>query len=262
MGSLSTKVAGVVRMDVEAVASSVAPTQQNPRTNSDTNGPGPCQVYEFQPGQTTLSLPQHCDDIDLKTSIHQPTPSRRRYSEPARTATMAMQLNTHGALDLEAFESLVAERGFVGETFTNQGSVAPVQEEKDPEGPEVQCIACCSHLPKEKDSRFGREVIKPCRSCNSAYCISCVKDMFLKACKDSTRMPPRCCVQIHLHYVKPHLTTEEIVTYKLKYEEWSTPKPFYCPTPTCSSFIAERLLPQQSNKDKVDSGIGLPTPSQ
>lgn len=181
---------------------------------------------------------------------------------------MATQSNTHGALTLEVFGSFLTERALmtidnVGETFTNQDSVAPVQEEKeDPEGSEVQCIACCSHLPKEKDLRFAREVIKPCRSCNSAYCISCVKDMFLKACKDSARMPPRCCVQIHLHYVKPHLTTEEIVAYKLKYEEWSTPKPFYCPTPTCSSFIPERLLPQQSNKDRMDSGIGLLTPSQ
>ncbi|KAF3047907.1 hypothetical protein E8E11_002473 [Didymella keratinophila] len=69
-------------------------------------------------------------------------------------------------------------------------------------------------------------------------------------------------MQIHLHHVKPHLTGEEISDYKAKYEEWSTPKPFYCPVPTCSAFIPERLLPQQvgaKGKRMVDSGVGTPT---
>lgn len=71
-------------------------------------------------------------------------------------------------------------------------------------------------------------------------------------------------MQIHLHHIKPHLTREETSVYKAKYEEWSTQKPFYCPVPTCSAFIPDRLLPQQAGtkgKRKVDSGIGTPTSS-
>ncbi|KAF1360890.1 hypothetical protein EJ07DRAFT_114429 [Lizonia empirigonia] len=148
-------------------------------------------------------------------------------------------------------------------TLTTLVSVGESKESEEPEEPDVQCIGCCTELPKAKAPRYAHEVIKPCRFCNSTYCVQCVRSMFLKAFKDSTRMPPRCCVQIHLHHIKPHLTAEEILEYKSKYEEWSTPKPFYCPRPTCSVFIPERLLPRQAEskgKRKADSGIGIPTP--
>ncbi|KAJ4993649.1 IBR finger domain-containing protein [Stagonosporopsis vannaccii] len=263
MGSRSTKVADVVHPHAVAIAS---PTRQNQGRSNDTNGPGPCQGHAIQPAQMILSSSRPCDDINLETSSHETIPSRRRYSEPAKTATMAMELNTDGVRHLAAFESFIAERdlmaiGAVSEDLATLDSSPSVEEiAEDTEEPEVQCVACCAQLPKAKDLRYAKEVIRPCRSCYSAYCISCVKNMFLTACKDSTRMPPRCCVQIHLHYVKSHLTTEEVIEYKLKYEEWSTPKPFYCPTPTCSTFIPERLLLLQNNKEKVDSGIGLPTP--
>ncbi|KAF1938553.1 hypothetical protein EJ02DRAFT_410122 [Clathrospora elynae] len=130
--------------------------------------------------------------------------------------------------------------------------------------PDVECIICCMQLPS-KDPKYVKEVIEPCRSCNSAYCASCVKNMFINACKDTTRMPPRCCVQIQLHHARPFLSKEEIAEFKAKYEEWHTPKPFYCPKPICSAFIPERLIPEHartSNKSKrIDSGIGTPTPT-
>lgn len=266
MGSCSTKVAGVVPSHVKAVASPIAPTQQNHRRSNETNEGGPCQGNETQPLNNIFTLPRPHDDIHLEYSVRETTSSRRRYSEPTKTATMATEVNIHGVRHLAAFESFIAERdlmamGAVSEVFATQDAFVPVQEKaSDPEEPEVQCIACCAQLPKEKDANYTKEVVKPCISCNSAYCVSCARNMFLEACKDSARMPPRCCLQIHLHIVKPHLTTEEITEYKLKYEEWSTPKPFYCPTPVCSAFISERLLPQQK-KGKVDSGVGIPTPS-
>ncbi|RYO64115.1 hypothetical protein AA0116_g3927 [Alternaria tenuissima] len=60
----------------------------------------------------------------------------------------------------------------------------------------------------------------------------------------------------------PHLTGEEFAEFRSKYEEWLTPNPFYCPIPTCSTFIPERLLPEEATKRKgkrTDSGIGTPT---
>ena len=35
---------------------------------------------------------------------------------------------------------------------------------------------------------------------------------------------------------------QELATYKLRYEEFCTPKPFYCPTRTCSRFISPRVV--------------------
>ncbi|KAB2109325.1 hypothetical protein AG0111_0g2660 [Alternaria gaisen] len=67
---------------------------------------------------------------------------------------------------------------------------------------------------------------------------------------------------IQPHHAKPHLTGEEFAEFRSKYEEWLTPNPFYCPIPTCSTFIPERLLPEEATKRKgkrTDSGIGTPT---
>ncbi|KAI8941210.1 hypothetical protein NX059_002448 [Plenodomus lindquistii] len=129
-----------------------------------------------------------------------------------------------------------------------------------PEESGLQCLACCKPLPKETDPKYTEEVTRPC-DCDNAYCIACVRDMFLKACKDSARMPPRCCAQIHLHQVRRYLTAEEVRTFKLKYEEWSTPSPFYCPIPSCSTFIPARLLPTRSGAHgkRTDSGVGTPS---
>ncbi|KAF1842893.1 uncharacterized protein K460DRAFT_340447 [Cucurbitaria berberidis CBS 394.84] len=126
---------------------------------------------------------------------------------------------------------------------------------------DVQCLICCTQLPKERDPMHAKEVLRPCRLCNNAYCITCVKKMFIEACKNTSSMPPSCCGQIHLHNVRPYLSQEEIAEFKSKYEEWSTLKPFYCPIPTCSVFIPGRLLPQQAKSEgkRVDSGIGTPT---
>ncbi|OAG06517.1 uncharacterized protein CC84DRAFT_1071227, partial [Paraphaeosphaeria sporulosa] len=103
----------------------------------------------------------------------------------------------------------------------------------------------------------------PCSRCNRAFCVPCLKDMFLNACKDLSRMPPRCCNQIPLHHARPYLTAEEITLFKAKYEEWGTPSPFYCPVARCSTFIPNRMLPQANEngkgKQRVDSGIGTPT---
>ncbi|RMZ69945.1 RING finger [Pyrenophora seminiperda CCB06] len=118
---------------------------------------------------------------------------------------------------------------------------------------EVKCLACLEKLPDAKDPKHAKEVIKPCRSHDHTYCGSCIGDMFVNACNDITRMPPRCCYQIPIHVAKPHLSKEELDEFRIKYDEWQTPNPFYCPIPTCSTFIPNRLLPQ-----RVDSGVGPP----
>ncbi len=267
MGSRSTKVAAPLH--VKAVALPVAPAQQQHQKSKDTNESAPLQDSSFQsPAKTVILLRSH-DDINLECSTHTNTPSKRRYSEPARTTAMAVELDMNVLRHLEAFETFIAERNLLAINIEDEAFVRPVTfpSVEDDAGkvtePEVQCLACCTQLPKEGDARYSTEVIKPCRSCNSAYCILCVKNMFLKACKDFTLMPPRCCTQLHLHHVKPYLTAEEIAKYRSKYEEWSTPKPFYCPVPTCSAFISKQVIPQPNevNKRKVDSGIGIPTPS-
>lgn len=272
MGSHSTKVAAASH--VKAAASPVTPAQQHHKKSNHTNDPEPCQEFLIHAQRTVIST-QPWDDVNLNLSTRTTTTSTRRYSEPAQPAVMATDLNTEGIRHLDAFERYLAERNLMEIDYTAFVSPIPMEERpilplpapanvnsREGEEPEVQCIACCTQLPKKKDSLYAREVIRPCRACKGAYCISCVKSMFLSACRDSTRMPPRCCTQIHLHHIKRHMTAEELSEYKASYEEWSTPKPLYCPVPTCSTFIPDRLLPRQpgnKGKRKVDSGTGTPT---
>lgn len=283
MGSRSTRVAAPPH--VKAVAAPVAPAQQHRynETSDMTNATGPCQGNVRQNARATITSPQPFDDINVKAPTEVPTSRRRRRrrnSEPVQIAAMAMEVDSDGIRYLDAFESYMAAHNMMAIdidhddlerpapieeplTLTTSVLIGELKETEKPEEPEVQCIGCCTDLPKAKTPRYAHEVIESCRSCNSTYCIQCVRSMFIRACKDFTQMPPRCCVQIHLHHIKPHLTAEEISEYKSKYEEWSTPKPFYCPRPTCSVFIPERLLPRQAGskgKRKADSGIGTPKP--
>ncbi|KAK7185087.1 hypothetical protein DPSP01_002910 [Paraphaeosphaeria sporulosa] len=123
------------------------------------------------------------------------------------------------------------------------------------------CLICCA--PCDGPEKEPAKELRPCSRCNRAFCVPCLKDMFVNACKDLSRMPPRCCNQIPLHHARPYLTAEEITLFKAKYEEWGTPSPFYCPVARCSTFIPNRMLPQANEngkgKQRVDSGIGTPT---
>lgn len=129
-------------------------------------------------------------------------------------------------------------------------------DSEPPTPTEISCIICCEPVPKEQ------EPIYPCK-CSTAYCTTCIKDMFIKACKNLSHMPPRCCNQIQLHFVRPYLTETEAAEFRTKYDEWSTPNPFYCPVPTCSAFIPPRIIQQAKTMDKgkqrVDSVVGIPS---
>ena len=273
MGSRSTKVEQPPH--VEAAASTKAPAEKQHGKTDKSNENRPCQD-SFHWAVPKLSQP--CDDVSL-TFPRQPTATtRRRYSEPPHAAVMDILLNADGVRHLAAFEEFLAERGMMEIDMGYESHDDPIsheqrpgvtdtnkEEEVEPDCSEVQCLVCCSPLPNEKDRRHVHEAIKPCRSCSSTYCIPCVRNMFLAACKDSTRMPPRCCTQFHLHHIKAYLTAEEIAEYRSKYEEWNTKEPFYCPTPSCSTFIPARLLPQRARAEgrrKVDSGVGIFTPPE
>lgn len=277
MGSRSTKL--VQPLHVEATASQDVLARKLHQKGDKTNETGPRQDLVYLAARRKSTSRQPCDDIDLATGTHTYSTKRRRYSEPAHAVTMDRFSSTDRIAHLAAFESFLAERELmqIDIDYAEQVNPVPIEQRSNPitsvpvekkakvrEDPEVQCVACCTQLPKRRDPRHALEVIKPCRSCNSAYCIACVRDMFLSACKDSARMPPRCCMPIHLHHIKTHLTSGEISEYRSKYEEWSTEKPFYCPKPVCSAFISQRLLPERTEgkrRRKVDSGIGTPEAS-
>ncbi|CAO2653119.1 Nn.00g025300.m01.CDS01 [Neocucurbitaria sp. VM-36] len=261
---MGSKISKAVRPHVKAAATPVATTR------SDANEARARQ-------EPALHLPDKYgnDDIQIATSTTTRNTPQRRNSEPARPPPIASNTSMERSEDsVAAFSLFLAEHQLMSieygandptpRTPTVALPPPPPPASWVPPSPgaeEIQCLICCIQLPKEKDPRYIKEVITPCKTCTNAYCISCVKKMFTDACRDLTRMPPRCCVPIHLHHVRPYLSQAEVAEFKSKYEEWSTPNPFYCPVPTCSVFIPERLLPQQAkpNGKRTDSGVGTPT---
>jgi hypothetical protein len=84
---------------------------------------------------------------------------------------------------------------------------------------------------------------KPCLRCKKAWCLDCVKTWFTLATTDFERMPARCCNMVMHHGVAGAiLSTVELESYKLRYDEHTTANPLYCPVPTCSTFIPPRLI--------------------
>lgn len=108
--------------------------------------------------------------------------------------------------------------------------------------PPRSCIVCTEVVSPE------RGLLKPCRCCHTDYCLDCLVDMFTGATTDSTRMPPHCCSFLQIHTVLAGLSDEEAAAYRAKFEEWITVDKTYCPVPTCSTFIPERLLPNGEAK--------------
>ncbi|KAK4541427.1 hypothetical protein LTR36_008028 [Oleoguttula mirabilis] len=110
----------------------------------------------------------------------------------------------------------------------------------DPAPPPSRVCAICTEEPDPS------ELVRPCRICSMEYCRECIKEMFTGATTDNTRMPPRCCVFLQLHTALKALTETEASNYRTKLDEWITLDKVYCPAPTCSAFISERLLPDVS----------------
>ncbi len=112
--------------------------------------------------------------------------------------------------------------------------------------PNIECRVCFSPI---DDASY----VTPCRTCRKPICFECIKGQWLAALSDHERMPVRCCGRVVYHDVaKNILPPAELAIYKLRFDESSTPNPFYCPLPTCSTFIPPRLLKPVRGKITCD----------
>jgi len=98
------------------------------------------------------------------------------------------------------------------------------------------CRVCDSEITEN-------QLVRPCRLCTLPWCYACVDNCFTGALNDLERMPPNCCGRaIHHSVANGILEPEKYEAYKGRYEELSTPRPFYCPVPNCSVFVPPRKL--------------------
>lgn len=90
---------------------------------------------------------------------------------------------------------------------------------------------------------YKKKTWRPCKRCNSSYCGGCLREFLIRASKDESLMPPRCCGPYNIGLARFFLTKAEFELYRAKYEEWATVNRVYCPVPTCSVLIPPRLFP-------------------
>ncbi|KAI2482021.1 hypothetical protein Ptr902_06402 [Pyrenophora tritici-repentis] len=256
---MGSRLSRAVRPQVKAAASPGV-TSHNPNIDN-ANARGKCQ-------ELTPQLPERLcyDDITVATSTIPQTTSQRRNSAPApmsadATASTDMEQARERFFSLAAYTLMSIQQVDSEPAPTPAPLPNPVRKPSSASAQEpVQCVICLSTLPDAKDPKHAKEAIKPCRVCEHVYCASCIKHMFTEACKDTTRMPPKCCNQIPIHYAKPLLSKDELDEFRIKYDEWQTPNPLYCPIPTCSTYIPNRLLPGPATTGgkRPDSGVGTP----
>jgi len=185
---------------------------------------------------------------------------RYNINHPARDSTH--QRTPGQGRNMEAHRSVVGTSAHGPETVLAQPPLNSEMNNNRVQPKKSECNICGDPT---KDV-----AIHPCRVCQNPYCISCLKSMFLKACKDESLMPARCCQIIHLSIVLPYLSQQEADLYRAKFEERSSSHRVYCPVPTCSAFIPARLIPaaisltlsQPRHDDSEEKGEALETERQ
>lgn len=197
----------------------------------------PMPAIELQSAQTAPEAEMHHDievnNADSATTLPAPVSS-------TRDTTATMELSTE---DMSANTT---------DTIQN-ASTGPAPGHNKHYPPEKICTYCSEMINLEKE-----DMLYPCVRCDSGCCKSCIRKMFLNACKSESDMPPRCCKPIPLAFARAVLSDVEVCLFKAKYEEWNTPNRIYCPVPTCSAFIPHRLFPvsaQNSEGPKENQAV-------
>ncbi|KAJ5489416.1 hypothetical protein N7539_004306 [Penicillium diatomitis] len=75
-------------------------------------------------------------------------------------------------------------------------------------------------------------------SCLHTYCVECLRELFLRATRDESVFPARCCgIEFRYETIRLVLTHHELQEYDLHAEEYTASPRVYCAEPTCSTFI-------------------------
>lgn len=174
--------------------------------------------------------------------------SRNNNSDNASSAPQSSSVLQIPVIDvspeLEVIESPPAGTGNIVGNMTNieppiESGERDVGSPPAPPSPSISCFFCIEDI---SDSDVD-PLLRPCGRCHRPCCKNCIRKLFMDACKNESDMPPNCCIPIPIAYASIVLSIEEVQVFKEKYEEWGTPSRIYCPVPTCSAFIPDRLFP-------------------
>ncbi|KAL2816425.1 hypothetical protein BDW59DRAFT_177361 [Aspergillus cavernicola] len=105
---------------------------------------------------------------------------------------------------------------------------------------QVQCCVCYDNFQPYRIVRL---------KCTHLYCADCLKSLFLRAMKDQSLFPPRCCREpIPLLLVQTYLPEQELEEFGSAKIEFTTADRTYCSNMGCGKFIP----PSRIAADRAD----------
>jgi hypothetical protein len=135
-------------------------------------------------------------------------------------------------------------------TLTYQAAehAAPTEEHTPKEEQAYYCCLCYEKFPRDK-------LISPCKTAqHDLWCGDCIGRAFQVASTEIGSMPAKCHNIIQLHHAMPFISAEVAAAYQDQFDLWSTKDRVYCPVPSCSAFIAPRLIDAAMDEDSATVG--------
>ncbi|EPS32066.1 hypothetical protein PDE_07025 [Penicillium oxalicum 114-2] len=93
---------------------------------------------------------------------------------------------------------------------------------------------------KNECSCCFEKISAPCyiSLCEHTFCTDCLRQLFLRAARNESQFPPRCCgTEFRQETVRKVLTGSEFQEYDIRTEEFNASPRIYCADPKCSQFI-------------------------
>ncbi|EME42772.1 hypothetical protein DOTSEDRAFT_176057 [Dothistroma septosporum NZE10] len=137
------------------------------------------------------------------------------------------------------------------ETITANSIVADSEDEDDQAGPSMTFAERQDDLMVKLSEGFTCSVCHERHrhaailklQCNHRYCITCAKELFVRATRDETLFPPRCCKKpIDPELVRGHLSSKERGDYDMASVEFATVNRTYCSNRQCGRFLPQALM--------------------
>ncbi|KAL4806770.1 hypothetical protein BDV18DRAFT_159940 [Aspergillus unguis] len=93
-----------------------------------------------------------------------------------------------------------------------------------------QCCVCYDTFPPFRTLQL--------ENCDHIYCAGCLKSLFIRATKDQSLFPPRCCREaIPLPLVEADMSEQELIQFGSAAVEFTTTDRTYCSNTGCGKFI-------------------------
>lgn len=212
-------------------------------------------ISQPQPHTYPLQLPRHLSQQTLQPYRQLTLVSSAYYDRPATHGNASSQPRTVPSGVRTSYNSLYPEQSLDLNLRAQRAyALSPViypDRSTGNSAPPLRykrmkpCLICTeSFCIDDEVDHFPHK----CTNCSSSnICGSCLKDWFIDACRNESKMPPKCCQIIPFSTVSTLLSAAQIELYKAKFEEWNTPDRLYCPVPTCSTFIPPRLYSEPPN---------------